>query len=101
MPTSDWLTSLSSDWLTFLSSDWLILVNSQNLILAKELYCLCMCGGQRKPAPPCNGTCGFPQVTFVFCLSCPPSHLLLSHLDFLVCFIVLCYLIVLTWVLLQ
>jgi hypothetical protein len=59
--SSDWLTCLSSDWLTCLSSDWLILVNFQNLILAKELYCLCMRGGQRKSVPPCNGTCGFPQ----------------------------------------
>jgi hypothetical protein len=64
MPTSDWLTSLSSDWLTSLSSDWLILVSSQNLILAKKLYCLCMRGGQQKPAPPCSGTSGFPQVFF-------------------------------------
>jgi hypothetical protein len=53
---------LTSDWLTSLSSDWLILVNSQNLILAKKLYCLCMRGGQWKPAPPCNGTCGFPHL---------------------------------------
>jgi hypothetical protein len=59
--SSDWLTCLSSDWLTWFSSDWLILVNSQNLILAKELYCLCMRGGQRKPAPHCNGTCGLPH----------------------------------------
>jgi hypothetical protein len=51
----------TSDWLTCLSSDWLILVNSQNLILAKKLYCLCMRGGQWKPAPPCNSTFGFPQ----------------------------------------
>ena len=69
MPTSDWLTCLSfdwltcfsSDWLTSLSYDWLILVNSQKFILAKELYCLCVRGGQQKPAPPCNGTCGFPH----------------------------------------
>jgi hypothetical protein len=54
-----WLVNLSLIWLVNLSLIWL--VNSQNLILAKELYCLCMRGGQRKPAPPCNGTCGFPQ----------------------------------------
>jgi hypothetical protein len=64
-----WLVNFSLIWLVNVSLIWLVnfsliwLVNSQNLILAKKLYCLCMCGGQRKPAPPCNSTCGFPHIT--------------------------------------
>jgi hypothetical protein len=61
--TSDWLTSFSSDWLTYLSSDWLTCLSSDWLILKTSSW-------QKTllpmyvwwPAPPCNGTCGFPHV---------------------------------------